>query len=78
MKGKIQIYSIGAEVKIGSDKKIIATIQGICIREDNTTYDVVWWDGDQRRSAWLYSNEIFENTAPFLNIGFVRELDSGN
>ena len=67
----MDVYPIGAIVKIGIDRKIEGIIQGIYIREDGVTYSIVWWDGNQRRNEWLYGNEIFENTAPVLNIGFM-------
>lgn len=57
MMNKLDVYDIGAKVKIG--ESINAVIESICIRDNySVEYGVSWWDGRQRRIDQLPADQV--------------------
>lgn len=56
----LEVLAIGTRVRLGDPADPIpGTILGISIREaGRVTYEVVWWDGRERRSEWLERAEF--------------------
>lgn len=62
----------GTTVLIGDKAPMIeATVLAVTIREDGASYEVSWWDGKKRYSAWLSQLEVHPYAQqPDLKIGF--------
>ena len=69
---QIEVLAIGSAIVIGDD--IPARITAITISGEGSkvAYDVVWWDGRDRRGAWLDASEVRSSslTNQPLKIGF--------
>lgn len=53
----IEVFQIGSPVYIG--EHIEAKVLAISIYEHNrVSYQVVWWDGNTRKTDWLESFEV--------------------
>lgn len=68
---QIEVFRIGAPVKIGSG--ITGVITGVTIRQRlSVLYEVDWWDGRTRNSEYFaaFQVELDESPSP-LKIGFV-------
>lgn len=69
------VLAIGTPVHIADDIK--ATVTTISIHDDNyVTYEVVWWDGRTRNTAWVEEFEIakLEHSQSTL-IGFKQTVN---
>lgn len=53
----IEVLRIGTPCSVGDD--IEAVISAISINyHHNVTYNVVWWNGRERKSGWMYQEEF--------------------
>ena len=71
---EIKIIRNGSTVFLGDNKRKAKVLQ-CCIRgsEETIEYQVAWWSGDNRKTAWVDSHEITydqDNTST-VNIGYV-------
>ena len=67
----MEVYRIGSKVLIANED-IEGMIIGICMRLNDVTYEVVWWDHRTKRTAWLYSNEFRPKDYNKQKIGFIN------
>jgi hypothetical protein len=56
----IQAIPVGTRVKFGCESdRIVGHVDGISIRsESHVTYEIVWWNGRARQSAWMAEREF--------------------
>lgn len=60
---------VGSEVVIGGS--VTATVLQICIQSNSrVTYEVAWWDGNTRSTAWVDAGEIEKYSGERVRIGF--------
>jgi hypothetical protein len=52
------VFALHTIVRLGNDGMLRGQILAICIRATGITYEVAWWDGATRRTAWLTSTEV--------------------
>lgn len=67
----IEVFQVGSPVIIG--EHIEARVLAISIYEHNrVSYQVVWWDGNTRKTDWLESFEVQPHKGEItkLRIGF--------
>ena len=64
------VVALGAKVLIG--EKIEGQVIAISIRAGGVTYEVAWWDGNTRSTAWCVATEFsVKNGEPVISrIGF--------
>jgi hypothetical protein len=55
---KRDIIRLHTLVRLGPERTLRGQILAICLRETGTTYEVAWWDGATRHTAWLSSAEV--------------------
>lgn len=53
--GSWLVFPIGSEVAIGED--ITAKVLQVCISGKGVTYEVAWFDGNSRNTAWVHDCE---------------------
>ena len=71
MKDKIEVYSIGSDVKLAED--VFGKITGISIRGNNSiSYEVGWWNGRSYDCKFFADHEVegVDSTSK-QRIGFV-------
>jgi hypothetical protein len=67
---KRDIIQLHTFVRFGPERVLRGQIIAICLRDTGTTYEVVWWDGATRHTAWLASAEIsVEDVAAVTTLG---------
>ena len=67
---KRAIFALHTVVRIGMDGMLRGQVLAICIRATDITYEVAWWDGATRRTAWLTSAEVSaEDTSTTTTLG---------
>lgn len=72
-KEDLTVYAPGTEVTI-SQGLIKGTIIDISITGNfKVQYNVIWWDGNDRKSAWMDTCEIQAGKPVKLKIGFAQE-----
>jgi len=74
---EIEVLSIGTPVTIDGD--LPATIRRIEIRgvEHNLiSYECVWWDGRNRKAAWLERDEFTSEPTIPVNVSFKRGVSN--
>ena len=76
----LSLLAVGTKVEIGyGADHVVGHVNAICIRErDYVTYEVVWWDGRNRRSEWLARGEIRAidaSSTQMAHIGFAGTGD---
>lgn len=64
----MEIIAPGSKVTIGD--KFDAVVLAISIRQASVQYEVAWWNGNDRKSAWLEANEVTPGEVKPLVIGF--------
>jgi hypothetical protein len=73
----IPVIAAGETVLIGSsiNEPIHGTIQAVCIRGVEVTYEVSWWDGRRRETAWIPERDLgpFKRDYVFQRIGFASQ-----
>ena len=72
----IEVYNIGTMVFVGNkaQRNINAEITAICIRSNYITYEVAWWNGMTRTTAWIEQKELMFKKAPEkIAVGFANE-----
>lgn len=67
----IQFINAGREELIDENLPV-GTISQICIYDDfSVKYNIVWWDGNDRKSEWVSDNEfVLKNNKEKIKIGF--------
>lgn len=64
----LKLIPIGYAVIVGGQD---ATIKQICIQADNhITYEIVWWNAAERKTAWVDASEIERTGKTSIEIGF--------
>ena len=65
------LLQIGSEVEMKQSDKI-GVVLAVCIRgkEKNISYECVWWESGNRKTAWFESIEIYPKGTDRLKIGF--------
>lgn len=71
----IEVYQPGLGVEIGEGVK--ARIAQVAISETGLQYEVVWWSGDTRQSAWVAPSEINAPPVEKKKISFIRGGEHG-
>jgi hypothetical protein len=65
----IACIPVGSNVTIGGS--IRANVLQICIQSHNrVTYEVAWWAGNTRSTAWVDAGEIEKHVGACVRIGF--------
>lgn len=73
----LAVHKPGRWVKIGDD--VPATVKQVSLTEGGHSYEVVWWDGRTRYSAWIAPHEIRGAADPDeLRIGFCEPCSMAN
>jgi len=55
----LSVMAPGSSVEIGPESDPIrATVKQVCLNGENIDYEVVWWNGGTRTTAWLTSGEV--------------------
>ncbi|MEO1527997.1 MAG: hypothetical protein AAFX06_21405 [Planctomycetota bacterium] len=67
----VEVIPVGSTVSIGDG--IEGRITQIGISASGVTYEVTWWNGRTRVTAWISELEI-ENAATRQPIGFAQEV----
>ena len=72
----INCTPIGSRVKIGTERDPIdGIVTGICLKGiSEVTYEVAWWNGGNRCTAWLTPEELIADGDETLTIGFHAEF----
>lgn len=66
----IEAYAAGTRIKIATDGPV-GIIIGTCIRfSDIPIYEVAWWSGGTRYTAWMTDQEFEGPADRKLKIGF--------
>lgn len=65
----MKIYPIETEVKIAHGS-ITATIVQISITKTEIKYEVVYWQGNERKNIWVYEFEITWCKSDKKSLGF--------
>lgn len=65
----MEVIKPGSKVLIAGN--VDATILTVSIRHDSVSYEVVWWSGLTRTTAWLEPFEITIGELTPLLIGFM-------
>lgn len=65
----VEVFALGALVTL-LHPKLDAVITAVNIREEGTTYEVVWWDGKARKCEWVTAAEIDAGDDERRRIGF--------
>ncbi len=52
----ITVFAPSSWVTIGDDCP--ATVRQVCLTTDGVTYECVWWEGRERKIAWLADYEV--------------------
>ncbi len=70
----LDVLKPGTEIKIGPTQEITAMVLQVRIQEeDYVDYQVVWWNGKERKTEWLTGLEVrggswsAEQTIGFIN-----------
>lgn len=64
----ITVLRPGSGVDIGG---VFATVTQVCITDAfAVTYEVLWWSGQDRKTAWVSPAQISPSNQPKLKIGF--------
>lgn len=72
----IDVLKYGSKVLVGyGNDSFIATVIGVAIYEsERTQYQVVYWDGRERKMVWLDKSEVNTNdsrcTVKTIKVGF--------
>lgn len=70
----IVVLRLNSVIKIGIpglDKEpITGLVVGICISINGIEYQVVWWEGRNRKCDWINSVEVTETSDSLQRIGF--------
>lgn len=67
---ELLVYRPGSEVNLGKDLKGIVSQVNIA-GQGLVRYEVAWWDGNDRKTAWLEAHEIVSApAASALRVGF--------
>ena len=68
------LHTPGTPVAIGPDGCTPATVLAVTITgaERAVTYQVSWWDGSDRETAWLSSHEVHTEPADHT-VGFISD-----
>jgi hypothetical protein len=63
----------GTVVQIGPERAISGHVAKVCIEGPAVTYEVVWWSGNERRTAWAQPVELMSSGEQKndLRIGFL-------
>jgi hypothetical protein len=65
----MNVFPIGTPVTLEGDIK--GTITAILIYEYGTQYEVVWWNGRERKKDWIYDKEVQRcDEAKSVRLGF--------
>ena len=66
------VYPCGMKVELNTQTGLRGIITAISIRGTDDTYEVAWWDGKERKTAWLSHDEIVSAGTPanMQEIGF--------
>ena len=78
MKDKLEVLSIGTQVKLSED--VFGIVIGINIKENNTVYyDVGWWNGSSYTEQLFQSSQVESHGLPakLQQIGFVSFYSVG-
>jgi hypothetical protein len=74
----IPVIAAGETVLIGSgiNEPIHGTISAVCIRGVEVTYEVSWWDGRRRETAWISDRDLrpLKHDYVFQRIGFASRV----
>lgn len=57
------IFALHTIVRFGTDGVLRGQILAICIRADDITYEVAWWERATRHTAWLSRAEVAADDA---------------
>ena len=57
------VFALHTMVRFGTDRVLRGQILAICIRADDITYEVAWWEGATRHTAWLSRAEVAADDA---------------
>ena len=74
----IYVLKYGSKVLVGhGNDSFIATVIGVAIYEsERTQYQVVYWDGRERKEVWVNKSEVFTNdsrcTVKTMKVGFYQ------
>ena len=55
---KRTVFALHTVVRFGNDGMLRGQVLAICIRATGISYEVAWWDGATRHTAWLSSAEV--------------------
>ena len=72
MKDKLEVLSVGTQVKLADD--VFGIVLGINIRDNNTTYyEVGWWSGGSYTEQLFQSSQVKSHGLPSKaqQIGFL-------
>jgi len=69
---ELLVYRPGAEVKIAGHEVSAVVTQVMISDGGGIQYQVSWWDGNTRKSEWLYNCEVcsLSSVDPLLRVGF--------
>lgn len=75
MDAQMLLYAPGYPVEIGmGEDKFQAIVIAVAIHSHGAQYQVAWWNGRERKEAWLREYEIapLDHGATKVKVGFVR------
>ena len=55
----MQVWPCGTTCIVGDD--VNATIRTISINPEGVSYELMWWQGRDRKTAWFYDSEFEVN-----------------
>ncbi len=72
MKDKLEVFSIGTQVKLSED--VFGIVLGVNIKDNNyVSYEVGWWNGSSYTEQLFHSSQVENHGLPLKSqqIGFV-------
>lgn len=66
----MKVHKPGSYLLLHSEQKV--QVLSVQIKESGVTYEVMWWSGETRNTAWISECEILKQIAPAakLQVGF--------
>jgi hypothetical protein len=67
----LEVIAPGTSVELSAAPRVYAVVTRVAIYEQNhVQYEVAWWNGLDRKTAWVESCEIVATGSSKLPVGF--------
>jgi hypothetical protein len=66
----VECYAVGSVVSLDNGNVRDGIITAVCVRQHGVSYEVSWWDGRQHKCEWLTADEVKDDKAEKIKLGF--------